>query len=218
LDVVAALPFREARFQQYTARRRVVGFGASPYTVSGDGLAQEALPPELRRLRRKVADWRGLDENQFAHALVTEYRTGTPIGWHRDQPAYGIVVGISLGSPCRMRFRPIGAHDERRRVSVLELEPRSAYAMDGDIRWCWQHSIAPTAAFATRSHSGRCAIHPRTPCPAADTVGRSYNAACHRNGTIGRYYRCCRAAPLLHRSLNLRRDARRTERKCVAEL
>jgi len=145
LDVVAALPFREARFQQYTARRRVVGFGASPYTVSGDGLAQEALPPELRRLRRKVADWRGLDENQFAHALVTEYRTGTPIGWHRDQPAYGIVVGISLGSPCRMRFRPIGAHDERRRVSVLELEPRSAYAMDGDIRWCWQHSIAPTA-------------------------------------------------------------------------
>ena len=31
LDFIRTLPFREARFQQYTARRRVVRFGAGDY-------------------------------------------------------------------------------------------------------------------------------------------------------------------------------------------
>ena len=29
---------------------------------------------------------------------------------------------------------------------ALELQPRSAYCMQGDARWRWQHSIAPTKA------------------------------------------------------------------------
>jgi DNA oxidative demethylase len=35
-------------------------------------------------------------------ALVNEYPPGAPIGWHRDAPQYGIVIGISLASTCRM--------------------------------------------------------------------------------------------------------------------
>jgi alkylated DNA repair protein (DNA oxidative demethylase) len=45
---------------------------------------------------------------------------------------------------CRMRFRPgSGATGETR---ALVLEPRSAYVLDGAVRWAWQHSISPMKA------------------------------------------------------------------------
>ncbi|HEY6894144.1 MAG TPA: alpha-ketoglutarate-dependent dioxygenase AlkB, partial [Rhodanobacteraceae bacterium] len=80
------------------------------------------------------------------HALVTEYRPGAPIGWHRDKPAYGTVVGISLGSACRMRFRPWDMRHDRNAAVALELAPRSLYVMRDDIRWRWQHQIPPVKA------------------------------------------------------------------------
>ena len=146
------LPFNEARFQQYTARRRVVRFGEGEYPASY-GPDAEAINPRrpfpdfLMPLRRRVADWRGLAETAFPHALITEYRPGTPIGWHSDAPHFDIVVGISLAGAARMRFRPYAIKDTRaRRAAAIELElaPRSAYVMQGEIRWQWQHHIPPT--------------------------------------------------------------------------
>jgi alkylated DNA repair dioxygenase AlkB len=159
LRAFGSLPFREAVFQQYTARRRVVRFGAlHDADAGGDG---EALPDWLSAVRRNVASWRGVPEAAFVHALVTEYRPGTPIGWHRDKPAYGFVVGISLGAWCRMRFRPNDNRRDRAAAFALDLAPRSVYVMQDDIRWRWQHSIAPTKAlrysitFRTRAeHTG----------------------------------------------------------------
>ena len=84
-----------------------------------------------------------MDAASFAHALVTEYRPGTQLGWHRDTPEFGIVAGISLAAPCRMRWRPYPPSKSDRAL-VLDLEPRSAYIMREDARWRWQHSIAPT--------------------------------------------------------------------------
>ncbi len=81
-----------------------------------------------------------------AHALITEYQEGTPIGWHRDAPHFDIVVGVSQAGPCVMRFRPRGIKPDRNNVVTLELAPRSAYVMRGAIRWDWQHSIPPTKA------------------------------------------------------------------------
>jgi len=46
-----------------------------------------------------------------------------------------------------MRFRPYpprGGRDPN--TFALELQPRSAYVLQGNIRWRWQHSIAPTKA------------------------------------------------------------------------
>jgi alkylated DNA repair dioxygenase AlkB len=83
---------------------------------------------------------------RFVHVLVTEYRPGTPIGWHRDKPEYGIVVGLSLGSACRMRFRPYDNPHDRSVVIALTLAPRSIYVMADEIRWAWQHSIPPAKA------------------------------------------------------------------------
>ena len=163
LEWFATLPFREARFKTYYARRRIVSFhsaaSAGGYDSTSDAdLAPQGPPPLLlARLRERVAAFavaRGsgaFSPEDFVHVLVSEYRPGTPIGWHRDKPQYGIVAGVSLGGRARMRFRPLPAPGAWTRVDpksliVLDLEPRSIYVMRGDIRNRWQHSILPTAA------------------------------------------------------------------------
>jgi alkylated DNA repair dioxygenase AlkB len=146
LQAFVDLPFREAKFQQYTARRRVVRFGWIYDPASREWLEGEPLPGWLAAVRARVASWRDVAEDRFAHALVTEYRPGTPIGWHRDKPEYGMVIGLSLASACRMRFRPYDNQQDRKAVIALELAPRSLYVMQDDIRWRWQHSIPPAKA------------------------------------------------------------------------
>ena len=149
LAAIATLPFREARFQQYFARRRVVHYHAAGDTTSYDGNDGETfssgpLPPFLTGLLQRISSWIDIPTSAFVHALVSEYRPGTPIGWHRDKPVYGTVVGISMHGWGRMRFRPFAQDPDPRDVVALDLEPRSAYVMRGAIRWDWQHSMLPT--------------------------------------------------------------------------
>ena len=146
LRVFANLPFREAKFQQYTARRRVVRFGLMYDADRREWIEGAPLPPWLADVRQRVASSRSVPAERFVHVLVTEYRPGTPIGWHRDKPEYGIVVGLSLGSACRMRFRPCDNPHDRSAVIALTLAPRSIYVMADEIRWAWQHSIPPAKA------------------------------------------------------------------------
>ncbi len=146
LDVIRTLPFEEARYKQYTARRRTVSYG-SQYDFDANRLRDAPpLPAFLLPLRERVAAWAGISAERFVHALVSEYRPGAPLGWHRDVPQFDLIVGVSLGGRCRMRLRPYRPQGGNRRqeVRVLELEPRSAYLIQGDARWGWQHSIAPT--------------------------------------------------------------------------
>lgn len=138
-----SLPFHEALFQQYTARRRVVHFGATYDEKARRWVEDAPLPAALARLRGRAAAWLALPPEAFVHALVTEYRPGTPIGWHRDRPWYGSVVGISLASACRMQFRRLPARGVAHTNFALDLAPRSAYALTGEIRWRWHHHIAP---------------------------------------------------------------------------
>jgi alkylated DNA repair dioxygenase AlkB len=146
LELFPTLPFREALFREYTARRRIVRFGCDYEPGTGAWNDVAPLPPLLAALRRKVAAFRGVAEDDYLFALVTEYRPGTPIGWHRDRRQYGSVAGVSLGSACRMRFRPDDNRHDRKAVVALELAPRSLYVMQDDVRWKWQHGIAPTRA------------------------------------------------------------------------
>jgi alkylated DNA repair dioxygenase AlkB len=94
-------------------------------------------------LRARVGAWLGIPPEDFGYALVSEYRPGTQLGWHRDVPHFEVVAGVSLGGRATMRFRPFPPK-KGARILTLELEPRSAYAMRGEARWGWQHSIAPT--------------------------------------------------------------------------
>ncbi|MEP7282411.1 MAG: alpha-ketoglutarate-dependent dioxygenase AlkB [Rubrivivax sp.] len=174
LAVLRTLPLQPARYHGYLARRRVFAWraaddgggadddhrpreaGASertPATSSGLGASLAELPPPLVRLRTRLARWAGIDEVDFVHAMVSEYTPGAPLGWHRDAPHYEHIVGVSLASAARLRWRP-WPHDRgadagppaRSSIVTLELPPRSAYAMQGPARWGWQHSLAPVAA------------------------------------------------------------------------
>lgn len=146
LATFRTLPFEEAKYKQYTAKRRTVSYG-SQYDFDANRLREAApIPPFLFLLREKVGAWTGIAPQRFVHALINEYRPGVPLGWHRDVPQFDVIVGVSLGSSCRMRLRPYRPGGEHRRqdVIVLELAPRSAYVMRDQARWEWQHSIAPT--------------------------------------------------------------------------
>jgi alkylated DNA repair dioxygenase AlkB len=147
LASIAPLPLRAAKFREYFARRRVAHFhdeaDAPRYDdARADAFTSGPLPPFLRALRDKVAAHLRLPPHAFVHALVSEYRPGTPIGWHRDKPGYGIVAGVSLAGTGTMRFRPYAEQDARHTVSV-ELAPRSLYVMRDAIRSHWQHSMPP---------------------------------------------------------------------------
>src|SRR5436305_14704397 len=85
------------------APRRVAFFGRSYDSGSAVVLP---VPVFLEPLRERAAAWAGVDVDALAMALINEYQPGAPIGWHRDAPQYDIVVGLSLLSSCRMKFRP----------------------------------------------------------------------------------------------------------------
>ena len=144
LAAIETLPLEPAQYKEYTAKRRVIGFGSRYDYVANNLVAAPPLPSFLHALRSRIAQWLEIPESRFAHALITEYRPGTPIGWHRDAPHFETVVGVSLAGWCHMRFRPRGAKTGSKEVVVLDLAPRSVYVMQGPVRWDWHHSIAPT--------------------------------------------------------------------------
>lgn len=138
------LPFKEFEFHGFLGKRRVVSFGTR-YDFNDGGLKQaEPMPSFLEPLRQRAAAFAGQAASRLAHALVTEYRPGTAIGWHRDRPHYDDVIGISLVSPCTFRLRKKrGSSWER---ASLRLEPRSIYLMRGPSREEWEHSIPAVGA------------------------------------------------------------------------
>lgn len=135
----ADLPFREFEFQGYVGKRRVVSFGWR-YDFNASALHRtEHMPEFLLPFRDRAAAFAGMAPSDLQQVLLTEYPPGAAIGWHRDRPVFGEVVGISLLSPCVFRLRrKAGAKWER--VSMVA-EPRSAYLLQGPSRTEWEHSI-----------------------------------------------------------------------------
>lgn len=141
VDALAALPFTPFNFHGYLGNRRVVSFGLR-YNYDRRTVEDAApLPDVLAALRLRAADFAGRPAGDFVQCLVNEYPPGAGIGWHRDKPQFGEVVGISLLAPCVMRFRRrVG--DGFERLST-PLPPRSAYLLAGAARSRWEHSITP---------------------------------------------------------------------------
>jgi DNA oxidative demethylase len=104
--------------------------------------AAEPVPGWLEPVRARAAELAGVEPGELVEVLVQRYPEGAPIGWHRDAPAFELVVGVSLLSPARMRFRrgPAGARETRE----LELAPRSGYVLSDEARWKWEHHVPPT--------------------------------------------------------------------------
>jgi alkylated DNA repair dioxygenase AlkB len=140
LSHVRELPFREFEFHGYTGKRRVVSFGWH-YDFSARHLRKaEDIPDFLLQLRRVAAAFAGTEPEEFQHVLVTEYGPGAGIGWHRDKAVFGEVVGVSLLSPCVLRFRRAAGVKKWERANI-SAAPRSAYLLSGPARYEWEHSI-----------------------------------------------------------------------------
>jgi alkylated DNA repair dioxygenase AlkB len=135
------------KYYQFTGKRRTASFGWQYEFGTSEITKAPEMPAFVLPLRRRAGKLFNIDANRLAQASILEYSTGSPIGWHRDIPQFGVVIGISLGAACRMRFRRYsrsrsknGTRDE---ILSLELKPRSIYLMSGAAREIWQHSIPP---------------------------------------------------------------------------
>ena len=136
-----ALPFRGFEFHGFLGKRRTVSFGWR-YDFNGGGLGEsEPIPQFLLPARERAAAFAGLTPEALEHALVIEYQPGAGIGWHRDRPAFGDVIGLSLGSECTFRLRRKRGTTWERRSFIAAA--RSAYLLRGASRTEWEHSIPP---------------------------------------------------------------------------
>ena len=113
MDELGLSPFR---FQGWTGKRLTRSFGWRYDFDDASFTETEPIPDWLRPVREKAAAFAGLQPDEFAHALVIRYDPGA--------------------SRCRRRT---GNGFQRAKV---ELGPRSAYLLSGEVRSDWEHSIA----------------------------------------------------------------------------
>jgi hypothetical protein len=141
LEQISALELAPVEFRGFIAKRRAIHFGVGYDFDDRAVTPAPSMPHFLIPVREKAAAIATLPPESFTEALVMEYPAGAVIGWHRDAPKFGpTVLGISLGSAARMRFKRTTRDAKVERASII-LEPRSAYAMTGAARSQWQHSI-----------------------------------------------------------------------------
>lgn len=141
IDRARTLDFAPFDFRGFKGNRRTVSFG-SRYDFTHNRVAHaDPMPDWLKPLLAAAAAFADISEAELVQALVTEYAPGAGIGWHRNRPEYGKVVGLSFLSDCVFRFRRPDVGGWRRASRTLR--PGSAYLLDGSARDAWQHSITP---------------------------------------------------------------------------
>jgi alkylated DNA repair dioxygenase AlkB len=140
---IKGLPLQPFQFGAYEGKRRVAPFGYR-YDYGLRRLREaDQFPEWLTPLIARVEDFGGA-ETRVRQVLCTEYDTGVGIGWHRDKPHFDGIFGLSLGSPCKFRFRRRAGEKWDR--FTLDVEPRSVYLMQGSARQQWEHSIPAVEA------------------------------------------------------------------------
>jgi alkylated DNA repair protein (DNA oxidative demethylase) len=142
LGVLDALRFDPIVMHGQEARRTARHFGLDYDYEARTPKPGEPAPEWLRRVRERASELAGVRPEELAEILVQRYPPGSTIGWHRDAPAFDVVVGVSLGASSRLRFQR--GKGEQRRVWEVLLEPRSGYVLSGEARRSWEHSIPPT--------------------------------------------------------------------------
>jgi alkylated DNA repair dioxygenase AlkB len=133
------------KYYQFTGKRRTASFGWQYEFGASEITRAPEIPPYLLPVRTRAGSLFNIDPRSLVQISIIEYSVGSPIGWHRDIPHFGVVVGISLGAACRIRLRkysrPRSKNLKRDEILSMELQPRSIYLMSGASRETWQHSI-----------------------------------------------------------------------------
>jgi len=143
IQCIRTVPLQPFQFGQFEGKRRVASFGFR-YDYSQRQLKRaEPTPAWLAEVVASVETFVG-HGTRIQQVLCTEYGVGVGIGWHRDKPHFKEILGLSLGSPCKFRFRRRSGDKWERHA--LEALPRSLYMMDGEARSQWEHSIPPVEA------------------------------------------------------------------------
>lgn len=159
IDHLVATDLSPFRFHGWLGNRKTRSFGWR-YDFDDASFAQtEPIPEWLGAIREKAAAFALLAPEDFVHVLLARYDPGAGIGWHRDRDVFEKVVGVSLATPATLRFRrrKPGGFDRVR----IDVDPRSAYLLSGEVRHEWEHSIAPgdelrfSITFRTLSDKGR---------------------------------------------------------------
>ena len=156
---LGSLELAPFRFHGWLGNRRTESFGWRYDFEDASFTPAEPIPDWLKPVRDQAAAFAGLKPDAFVHALLARYDPGAGIGWHRDRDVFENVVGVSLGAAATLRFRrrKPGGFDR----ANLEVAPRSAYLLTGDVRHDWEHSIVPgdelrfSITFRTLSAKGR---------------------------------------------------------------
>jgi alkylated DNA repair dioxygenase AlkB len=147
IQEIQKLQLTPFKYYQFTGKRRTASFGWQYEFGKTEITTAPDIPAFLLPLRTRAGKLFDIDPNNLTQTSIIEYSTGSPIGWHRDIPQFGVVVGISLGAACRMRFRKYNrvrsTNSKRDEILAIELQPRSIYLMSGASRQIWQHSIPP---------------------------------------------------------------------------
>ena len=140
IDASGLEPFR---FQQWTGHRLTRSFGWHYDFAAGRLGTTDPIPPQLSFVCERAARFAGLPPDALVQALLIRYDPGAGIGWHRDRPVFGHVIGISLGASAALRLRR--RHPRGFDRASAPLPGRSIYHLAGEARSEWEHSIVPIA-------------------------------------------------------------------------
>ena len=159
IDHLAAADLSPFRFHGWLGNRKTQSFGWRYDFDDASFSPAEPIPEWLTPVRDTAARFAGVESDDFVHVLLARYDPDAGIGWHRDRDVFDKVVGISLGTSATLRFRrrKPGGFDR----ASLDVAPRSAYLLSGEVRWDWEHRITPgdelrfSITFRTLSDKGR---------------------------------------------------------------
>jgi alkylated DNA repair protein (DNA oxidative demethylase) len=138
LTLIRKEKFSTFQMHGVEARRKIIHYGLHydflNRTVSETKDPPSWMNPLIERVERAL-------QNKVSEVLITHYPINAGIGWHLDAPAFESLLGISLLNSCHWQMRK-GEKGDWEKYN-LELPPRSAYIIQGEARWLWEHHIPP---------------------------------------------------------------------------
>ncbi|MEG9432995.1 alpha-ketoglutarate-dependent dioxygenase AlkB [Terriglobus sp. ADX1] len=138
---LSKLELKPFEFHGHVGNRHVTSFGLRYDYATRRVERANPFPEFIEELRRRAAAFAKRNVDEIQQGGVNQYPPGAGIGWHKDKPQFGVIVGVSLLAPAIMRLRFSTGTGWIRRSQTLE--PRSIYILEGEVRTQWEHSIPP---------------------------------------------------------------------------